>query len=424
MDRNIFLIEKKSKLKKHRPSLALARFSTIFKEQQDKVYHIILGQDKFPNVAPDKVYVSIVFSWDIPEFIKCINKLRFLYPSLKDSDIQIGGVATYHMKDYIIKGTGITPFVGCSKELDCVIPDPSFYTTDETFVFTMRHCPNNCSYCLVPQLEPEYYPIENWKDQINMQAKTVVICDNNILKADPKHKKDVLEYLAQIASAEGTVIEGSRGKIREVEFDGGVDWRALTDENIQLLKKIRFRKFRVAFDNVNYEKGFTAAMERLLKEYPNVSKSRGLRENFEAFVLYNCPDTKDTIEDTLYRAYVLFYKFKIYPYLMRFQPYDTLEYKSYVSPYWSDKDCVDIGRWGNNRRVFMKMPRYKYYYGRKEDGQCINSFNDSARQILNSLYAENLKIDFSKPFKENINVIKEELEERAEILDRLNKRLA
>lgn len=422
MNETIFLVEKRSSLNKHRPSLALARFSTFHKEKMDATYHIILDSKyTIPNVPPDKVYISIIFSWDLHHFVRFIRQLKKLYPSLSNENIIIGGVATYHIKDKIIEQTGIIPSVGCSYDLDHVVPDPEFYREDNTYIFTMRSCPNKCSWCTVNSIEPDYYVINNYKDQVNMKAGNIVICDNNLLAAPLEHRKEVLTWLSQIAHKDGTRVEGTR-KLRTVEFDGGVDWRHFTDENIELLKNIRFSKIRVAFDDVHYEKGFDVAMGRLLKAFPKVSK-RGMHENIECYVLYGCDATKDTIEDTLYRAYKLYHHYKIYPYLMRFQPLDILTYKTYVSPFWKSEDLVDVARWANNRRVLLSVPNFNFYYGRQNDGKCLSRFEEDQKVLIGTINHEFPKLDYTLGFKVNLGQLRADLRDRHDFLNRSNEQI-
>lgn len=409
---NIFLIEKKSSLNNHRPNLALARISTMHKEKGDCVFHYVLSSKlkKVGTIRPDKVYISIVFSWDVPYFINFINKLKKIY-KLENKDIVIGGVCTLYMKDLIEQGTGISPVIGCSKELDHVIPDADFYEDDTTYLFTMRSCPNKCSYCIVNDLEPESYIINNWKDQINLDAKYIVLEDNDLLAASYEHRVNVFSYLSEIANVKGTKIPGSR-KVREVIFDGGFDFRHLTRENLELMKNIKFSKIKIAFDDIRYEEKFHQGMDLLLEYFPKVSK-RGIHENIECYVLYNCNFTKDTLEDTLYRIYKLKFFYKVLPYVMRFQPLDTIKYKSYVSPHWDENECVDIGRWANNRIISMKVSRYKEYYGRKEDGKCLNSTTKELKEILSLKKSkELLPFDFTKGFKYNLQFIKKEISDR------------
>lgn len=420
MNKNIFLVEKRSSLNTHRPSLALARLSTLHKEKGDNVHHIIISSDyKIPNVKPDKVYISIIFSWDILKFIEFIKSLLWMYPTLSKDDIVIGGVAPYFMRDFILEQTGIEPVMGCVYDLDHVIPDPEFMDNDTSYLFTMRSCPNNCSWCVVPKIEKENYVISNWKEQIDLSASKIVIMDNNLLAAPFEHRKEVFDYLAEIANSEGTRVPGRR-KLRSVEFDGGFDFRHLTEENLEMMKRIRWSRIRLAFDHIAYEKVFDKAMKRLLEAFPKVS-SRGVHENIDVFVLYGCPENKDTIEDTLWRTYKLIHYYKVKPYLMRYQPLGSLTYKTYVSPYWEENDLVDIARWANNRRILYKVPSFKYYYGRRLDGKCLASLTQGQREILNQVKVDMKAYDFSKTYQENRDLIQKELDERNNVLTRITK---
>lgn len=474
---NIWLVESDSG--DDRPSLALSKLATLHREQSDSINHVILRSGyRFPDRKPDKIYVSIIFSWDLPKFVEFINLTKKAYPHLRDGDIEIGGVAPYYMRDYILEQTGIEPFTGCSAMLDHVLPDVRFYEeyytnrailfaerveanaqkakikaeqSDiyrdkdnaitsalkaqrlrqkadrmvsgdirpvdlRTFVFTQRGCSNNCTYCVVPHIEgTELSVISNWKEQINLRAKEVVLCDNNILAAPYEHRKDVFEYLAEIASAEGTIIPNSKNTIREVSLDGGLDHRRINDENIELIRKVKWSKIRMAWDDIRYEEKFKEAMQRMLDVF---GKKSGLNDHFEVYVLYNCEHTKDTVEDTLYRVYALFHKFKVLPYVMRYQALTTLEYKKHLSPYWDEYDAGDIGRWVNDRQIFKTVQNFAHYCGRKADGRTSSRFNPEVKQVITPLKEIPFLVDVTRPFKENADILRRQMEQRREILNR------
>lgn len=410
MNRNILLVEHKSKSGRY--NLAISRFIRLYRDKGDRVLHIALDSKfKYPqSFRPDKVVISIIFSWDIIYVKKFIDEIKIMYPHLeKPGNIVIGGVTTASLKDYIVKEIGITPSTGCDYDLDHVIPDFSFFKdTDECYLFSGRGCPIGCSNCVVPIIEPNSYEITNWREQIDMTKKTVVFMDNNIL-AQP-YKTELFKFLEGIASSSKVFAEGSR-KVREIRFDSGLDWRYLSEENVELISKIRHNQIRVAWDNIQFERGFDEGISRLLKKYSK--SSRGLFENISCYLMYNY---KDTIEDTLYRAYKLLYHYSIRPFLMRYSPLDSLKYKSYLSPLWSKEDAVDVGRFFNDRRVIFRVPRYLYYVGRDEDAKCISHYKNlsEAECIYDPMSLPN--IDFSKPFKNNVEILKTELQMRQEAM--------
>ncbi len=413
---NVLLIEK-GHGRHHRPNLALARFSTMHKAQGDKVTHLIVdSRYQLPAVAPDKVYVSIVFSWDILPLMNFMDRLSMFYPHLKEKGmIEVGGVAPYFMKDFITDNFGVEPHTTCSRELDQVVPDPAFYNDDDSsYVFTSRGCPNNCSFCIVPKCESDAYVIENWRDQINMSAKKIVVCDNNIL-ATGDHCREVFEYLTEIAHRDGTRIPGSR-KVREVEFDGGFDFRRINSENIELIRQVKHSKIRLAWDDVKYESKFDSAMRFLLEAFPKVS-SRGLHEEIEVFVLYNCEFTRDALEDTLYRIYKLFHHYRVMPYAMRYMPLDTLYYKQYVSPLWDPENSVDVARWANSRSILLSVPNFNYYVGRQDNGKTLGRAVDQ-QALIGRMASEYVRpgIDYSRTFKENSTYLRQQVGERVSVL--------
>ncbi len=422
MNRNVLLVEHRAK-GKARKNLALARYSTLYKSKGDNVLHVVIDSKfKYPQgFKPDLVYISIIFSWDIPYIKRFVDELRFIFPHLnKPGSIILGGVCTGYLKEYIQQNIGIEPVVGCDYNLDHVVPDFSFFKdTDESFLFSGRGCTNKClPHCVVPKIEPEIYEISNWREQIDYSKKITVFMDNNIL-CQP-HKNELFKFLESFAPVSNNFVEGSR-KIREVRFDSGFDWRLLNEENCYLISRIRHNQIRLAFDNVKFEAGFDEGITRLLKFFPKVS-SRELHENFSCYVLYN-NDKVDTIEDALYRAYKLLYHYRVRPFLMRYIPCDSLYYKKYVSPQWQKEDAIDIGRFFNHRSVIFKVPRYLYYVGRDQDEKCINQFS-SLKGIENFLSNMSLPdIDYTKSFSYNLKKIKGELDMRNEAMATVREKL-
>lgn len=430
---NILLLESGYN-RNYRVNLALSKISASLKGKGHNTHHAVLSSRyKYPkSFSPDRVYISATFSYDLPYLKKFMDQLTSTYPHLKEEGkVIFGGVCTYHMKEYIKENFGVVPFTGCSYELDHSIPDFEFgrehvkgkIEKDSSYVFTQRSCPRGCSYCVVPKIEPESYTIDNWKDQIDMTKKYVFFMDNNIFSTSLKHRKDVFSWCEEYAHKDGVKVEKGK-KNREIVFDSGLDFRGITEENMELIKNINFHKIKIAWDDIRYEKVFDEKIRMLLSYFPKTD-SRGLHRtsssNIEAYVLYNCPYTKDTLEDTLYRVYKLRYEYGILAYLMRYQPLDTLYPKTYLSPYWTEEDAKDIARWTNNRYVFLSCGSYKFYKGRNSEGKCLSV---SDKQYLNyiSQFSNKLAIDFKKTFKENLAFIKKEIKEREELLKRFEEK--
>lgn len=359
-----------------------------------------------------------------------VTKAEYLhvkkYPHLQEKGrVEVGGVAPTFNEDLIIREFGVVPHKGCSYELDHVIPDAEFYNgCDSAYIFTSRSCQNRCTYCCVNLQEPEYYRIGNWAEQINLKAKNVVICDNNLLATPQRHRQEVFDYLKQIAPKSGAFAEGSR-KIRTCQVDGGVDWRMINEESIELMKGINWAKTRFAWDDVRSERKIDFAIRMLTNSLSQPSK-RGKYEDCECYVLYGCLHTNGTLEDALYRAMKLYHHYNVFPYLMRYQPMDSLTYKTYVAHGWHKNDLIDLGRWANNRWVFPKVPRYSMYYGRNDDGTCYSKSNERDQKVFSAVRTAMetpLTVDFSKSFKSNLDAIRRELELRDKVMQMMNEKI-
>ena len=105
----------------------------------------------------DTLYVSVPFTWLMPEAEKLAATHR--------GPVKIGGPGTMRPNQTC---EGFEPLI--------------FHNPCATF--TTRGCPNRCSFCAVPKLEPEYKEIPNFRP-------APVVCDNNLLAASKKHLERV-----------------------------------------------------------------------------------------------------------------------------------------------------------------------------------------------------------------------------------------
>lgn len=136
------------------PNLALMKISA---------YHKYNGHEvgwAFAN--PDKVYVSCVFSQNLPH-AKGISQF---YP---DAEFHIGG-----------PGLGYPNSLPDSKEER--MPDYSIYPDlDYSMGFTTRGCIRKCAFCVVPIIEGKFRIHQHPKIFCHPNFKKVVLLDNNIL---------------------------------------------------------------------------------------------------------------------------------------------------------------------------------------------------------------------------------------------------
>jgi hypothetical protein len=283
---NVLLVEPNIVLKY--PNLALMKLSAKHKKLGDTT-HYVKGEQLFIPFEPDIVYISTMFTYYSKEAIRCINYYKSMFPK---AHTEVGGIFASLMPEYIKEKTGITPFIGCSMELDMILPDYDIMKDmikaspylkkweDFSFLFTTRGCPMHCKFCAVKTLEPNPIVIPNWKDLIPEDRKYVMLFDNNLTALPFEHFKNVIEYLIETK--------------KTVFFHNGFDVRLLTEKQMQLLAKVKWYPggLRIAFDNMSQDGHFQKKVKRLLEL--GTSKSA-----FLTFTLFNFTDT---VEEAMYRC--------------------------------------------------------------------------------------------------------------------------
>ena len=116
--------------------------------------------------------------------------------------------------------------------------EPFYYSDEDTsYGFITRGCIRNCWFCKVPKFEgelKEYNKIENI-----VKHKKVKFLDNNIL-AYPKHM-EVFRWCLEHPDI-------------KVEFNQGLDFRLVNDENLDALSKLNYMgEYIFAFDEPKYQ---------------------------------------------------------------------------------------------------------------------------------------------------------------------------
>lgn len=169
-------------------------------------------KDYFVNPKFDIVAVTTLFTfyWDIT--IDTINFVKRLCKNL--SNVLVGGILATILPDRVFEATGLSPHVGLLdksfifsdydgdynnddddviidtlpldysilEEIDYIYPVSNAY-----FVHTTRGCPNSCSFCAVPKLEPIYCDYKSIKeciaytDELFGAKKDLLLMDNNVL---------------------------------------------------------------------------------------------------------------------------------------------------------------------------------------------------------------------------------------------------
>ena len=131
-------------------------------------------------------------------------------------------------------------------------PDYSIYPVfaDEALGFLTRGCPRRCGFCIVSNKEGAVSSqvadlSEFWRGQ-----KHIKLLDPNILAA-----REHIELLRQLV-ASGAV----------VDFTQGLDIRLLNSDNIELLKEIRVKTWRFAWDGNAHSDEILSALRKFKAE--------------------------------------------------------------------------------------------------------------------------------------------------------------
>ena len=201
------------------PPMGLMKISTYHKMLGDEV-RFVKGFD--PDVDEevwDRIYVTTLFTFDFALDVETINHYKLLVNDI--DDLYVGGIMASLMPDRVAEATGIdrthiltglltdTAVVGDDNDInvdelpldyDILEQTPYKYPAgDNYFAYTTRGCPNHCSFCAVPILEPHFHVTNNIIDQIKAidekygPKQHLLLLDNNVLNtADLKSLVDDL----------------------------------------------------------------------------------------------------------------------------------------------------------------------------------------------------------------------------------------
>lgn len=189
------------------PPMGLMKISTYHKILGDEV-RFVKGVD--PNVDAavwDRIYITTLFTFDFSISVETILHYMRLVDDV--SSLYVGGIMASLMPENIVEATGIershiltglftdTSVVGDNNDINVdqlpldydILEDVNYKypAGDNYFAYTTRGCPNHCSFCAVPILEPNFHVTNNIVEQIRVidqkygPKQHLLLLDNNVL---------------------------------------------------------------------------------------------------------------------------------------------------------------------------------------------------------------------------------------------------
>ena len=316
--------------------------------------------DRLPKAKEyDEIWITTTFTFDIPHALGIVRAAKERAPR-----VIVGGISATLLSD-LFKKEGVEVHKGLLSEAEKFSPNYNLLEEKPKYsiAHTSRGCLRACGFCMVHKLEPKFMNRPNWERDINPATDKVLFYDNNWLA---KNLTDLKQDITKLWKLKKT------GRIKQIDFNQGLDARLMTEEIADLLKGLPIFPIRFAFDNMQEDGHYQRAVRMMAK--------RGFH-GFMTYVLYNY---KDTPEDFYYRLKesVLIsadLRIAVDSFPMRYQPILEIDEKrKYVGRYWTVQKRKSVkailgyysGRAGTvTAHAYNTMPpieEFEYWFGKDE----------------------------------------------------------
>lgn len=326
------------------PPLGLLKLSTYFKQQGAET-KLVRGKT-YPPWEPDEIYVTSLFSWAWKPVWDAIHYYRSQFPN---TPIILGGVYASLLPEHARLSGATNVHIGLHHEAEQCVPDYDLVPEwDTSLLFASRGCVRKCGFCSVPKLEGKPSNlIYDVGDLILPRHKRVAFFDNNILTVD--NWKNVFMT--------------ARDMNKVVDFNQGLDARAVTDEVAEVICTMKFELIRMAYDFIGIRGYVQKAIATLA--------SHGIdKRKLIFYCLYNYIDSPEDffmkIKDLL--------NWGVVAYPMRFEPLCTLEKGNYVAPKWTAKELEMVAK---ARRVIGYGGAFPAYEGLVKKFNAASNFAEA-----------------------------------------------
>jgi len=298
------------------PPLPLLRLGSYHEAEGDNV-ELVYGTE-LPTKKPDKIYITSLFTYAWKPVHDCVG---FFSKKYSNKIIEVGGIYASLLEDRV-KELGVSVHTGRKKEVEGFLPKYELLKSrwngwDTSILFSSRGCVNSCRFCAVPRLEPVFECFRTIKGLIEAKHPKIILWDNNFLAS--KYKNEILEELIEFD--------------KEVDFNQGLDAAFIDERTVNILKQLKIKLFRLAYDSPKSRASVLNAIE--IFKANEISGRKIL-----VYTLYNYNDSPeiffDRVKELLTAGVV------VYP--MRYEPAGALKKNNHVGKNWNTDQLELLAR--------------------------------------------------------------------------------